>query len=349
MIRTFIRFITVLTVMLLPVPMQAQAPDIAREVQKTVHDAMRTAMAAMHDWTGEMDFQKGPEQTEKTSKSFKVGPSGTLDIGNVSGDMVITEGGGDTITVDATKRTRVAAGEAKDQFERCTVSMAERMGRVEVRVNYTGNNNRVSVDYAVTAPAGTTIIARSVSGDVRITGIRGDVRVDTVSGDITATSTPAASLLKSVSGDVVVSGVASQSDLRVSSVSGNVDLRGAKLHGLEVSSISGDLRLTDVSADNLTSSAISGDVVFLGPLARGGRYEMKSQSGDLNLTLTGTTGFELDAQTFSGNIKSDLPITLRPGEKIGGAGHKGIHGMSGDGSAQLLLKSFSGDITIGKK
>ena len=59
------------------------------------------------------------------------------------------------------------------------------MGRVEVRVSYTGNNNRVSVDFEVTAPAGTTVIAHSVSGDVRVTGIRGDVRVDSVSGDIT--------------------------------------------------------------------------------------------------------------------------------------------------------------------
>lgn len=85
-------------------------------------------------------------------------------------------------------------------------------------------------------------------------------------------------------------------------------------------------------------------------LAKGGRYEFKSQSGDIRLTLVGTTGFEVDANTFSGDVRSDLPVTVRPGEPVGGRGlRKGIHGVNGDGSAQLRLTSFSGSIVIAKK
>ncbi len=57
-----------------------------------------------------------PEATERISKSFKVGPSGTLDISNVSGKVIVSAGGTDTIVVDAVKRLRGSAADAKDQF-----------------------------------------------------------------------------------------------------------------------------------------------------------------------------------------------------------------------------------------
>ncbi len=65
--------------------------------------------------------------------------------------------------------------------------------------------------------------------------------------------------------------------------------------------------------------------------------------------MAGTPGFELDASSFSGNVRSDLPVTLPRGQPVGG-GHgpgKKIRGTHGDGSAQLVLASFSGDIVIG--
>ncbi len=55
-----------------------------------------------------------PEVTEKISKSFKVGASGTLDISNVSGHVIVSEGGTDTIVIDAVKKFRGAAADAKD-------------------------------------------------------------------------------------------------------------------------------------------------------------------------------------------------------------------------------------------
>jgi hypothetical protein len=352
MLRTFIRLTTVLVVASLPIPMQAQSPDIAREVTSTFRDAMREAMRearwAARSWSESSEARQGPLQTEKIAKSFKVGAAGTLDIANVSGDITITEGGGDTITVDAVKRFHGSEADAKDQFTRATVSMAERAGRVEIRTTYTGRNVRVSVGYTVVAPAGTTVISRSVSGDIRVTGIRGDVHAESVSGDIVATNTPAASLLKTVSGDVTATGLASQDELRAGSISGNVVVRGAKLRSINADSISGDINLADVTAEQVTCGSISGEIDFAGPLSKSGRYEMKSQSGNVRLTLAGTTGFELDAQTFSGNVRSDLPVTLKAGEPAGGH-RKGIRGVNGDGSAQLLLKSFSGDITIAKK
>ncbi|HEY3383895.1 MAG TPA: DUF4097 family beta strand repeat-containing protein [Vicinamibacterales bacterium] len=333
--RSFIGVAAVVSMVALPLPLHAGVAGA------TDHSRWNA-----RSWRASYEARMGPQQIEKTSKTFRIGANGTLDIGNVSGDMVITEAAGDTITIDATKKTRDS--DARDEFARTTVTMVERAGRVEVRTTYTGRNNHASVDYRVTAPPGTAVIAHSVSGDIRISGIRGELRLESVSGDVSATGALGASLIKSVSGEVTLSGVSTQAELTASSISGNVTVTGAKVRSLDADTVSGELKLTDVSCDRATVKSISGDVDFSGTLARNGRYEMQSHSGEIRLMLAGDPGFELNAQTFSGNVRSDLPVTLRAGESIGGR-HKGLRGIHGDGSAQLILHAFSGDITISRK
>jgi hypothetical protein len=80
---------------------------------------------------------------------------------------------------------------------------------------------------------------------------------------------------------------------------------------------------------------------------------MKTHSGNVRLILTGNTGFEVVATSFSGNVRSDFPITLRgdTGESDGrarGRQRRAIRGEYGDGSAFVELTSFSGSIVIGK-
>jgi DUF4097 and DUF4098 domain-containing protein YvlB len=291
-----------------------------------------------------------PGATEKISKSFKVGPSGTLDVANVSGDVIVTEGGTDTIVIDAVKKFRGPAADAKDQFARATIEMVERAGRVEVKTTYTGRNTRVSIDYSVTAPAGTSVFAHSMSGDVKVTNIKGEVRADTVSGNATATGTPAATLVRTMSGDATAIGIDHQNELRVSTISGNVIIRSARARSVDADSTSGDVALTDVICDRALVKAFSGDITYTGSLSKAGRYQFQSQSGEIQLTLVGTSGFELDASTFSGSIRSDFPVTLPAGQPVGGQGmRKSVRGVVGTGGPTLSIKAFSGDITITKK
>jgi DUF4097 and DUF4098 domain-containing protein YvlB len=294
--------------------------------------------------------QKAAPLTEKVSKSFKVGPSGTVDVANMSGDVVVTAGGTDTIVIDAVKQFRGPAAEAKDQFARATIEMVERGGRVDVKTIYTARNTKVSVDYAVTAPAGTSVFAHSMSGDVKVTNIKGEVRIDTVSGNATATGTPAATLVRTISGDATAIGIDHQNELRVSTISGDVTIRSARARAVDADSTSGDVSLTDVVCDRATIKAFSGDVTYAGSLAKAGRYTFHSQSGDVRLTLDASSGFELDASTFGGSVRSDFPLTVPAGQPVGGQGaRRTLRGVVGSGGATLSVKAFSGDISIAKK
>lgn len=339
MLRLIIRLFAIVIAMSLPCPLQAVAPAASE------HSRWR-AMS----WRESQEARQGPETTEKIANRYKVGPNGTLTIGNVSGRISVTAGGTDTIVVEAVKRVRGREADVSDQLKRAVVSMTEQGGRVEVRTEYTGRNNHVSVDYTVTAPAGTAVYARSISGDIRIANIRGEVRADAVSGDVDAIATPGATLVRSVSGNASVSGVANENELRASTVSGTVTVNGAKVRSLDADSIGGDVSIRGAECDRASARSVSGNVSFEGALVKAGRYEFRSQSGDIHLALAGATGFEVDASTFSGNVRSDLPLTVR---SEGGGASRGsrhsLHGVFGDGSAQLALRTFSGDVTITKK
>jgi DUF4097 and DUF4098 domain-containing protein YvlB len=84
---------------------------------------------------------------------------------------------------------------------------------------------------------------------------------------------------------------------------------------------------------------------------------MNSHSGLVRLAIAGNTGFELEATTFSGSVRSDFPLTLRAGTdpdyddrgRRRGRMQQSIRGSFGDASAIVNLKSFSGDIIVTKR
>ena len=72
----------------------------------------------------------------------------------------------------------------------------------------------------------------------------------------------------------------------------------------------------------------------------------------VRITLAGNTGFELDADTFSGSVRSDVPVTLRAigrTEQNRRGSNRAIRGSYGDASAYLTVRSHSGSVVITRK
>jgi DUF4097 and DUF4098 domain-containing protein YvlB len=137
----------------------------------------------------------------------------------------------------------------------------------------------------------------------------------------------------------------------LSTVSGHVSATGVKARAVECGAVSGDLILTGIETERLLAKSVSGDIEFGARLAVGGRYEFGSHSGDVRVRLASETGFELDASTFSGSVRSDFPIALRSN---GGGGNRrdstrAVRGTFGDASAVLSVKTFSGTVVIGRR
>ena len=304
-------------------------------------------------------YQQGrEEQTDRQTKTVKIGTEGELSLSNISGDITVTRGGGSEATIEIVKTARArTADEAKELLGLVTVNVVEHAGRAEVKTVYPRDdemrrNNRrnvnVSVAYTVTAPPGTRLTVASISGSIKVADIKGDLSANSISGTVRITNAGRISAAKSISGDVEIVETQTDGAIEANSISGGVTLRKVSARRIDVGSVSGAIAVQDVTSDRVAGHSISGTVEFSGPLAKGGRYELNSHSGDVRVTLAGSTGFEVDANSFSGNIRSDVPL------KIGGGDdrmvrRRSVQGVFGDGSAVLSLTTFSGSVTISRK
>ena len=319
---------------------QRQAGEAARREAQRAREAERRRRDGARG---------GPEYTDKISRTLKLGRNGTFDLQNVSGDIVVTGGGANEVRIEAIKRVRHPnESEARALLQAIEVRIEERNGDVEVRTDYPRRNWSGGVDYTVTVPREANVILRSISGDIRVSNINGELRAETTSGDLTATAVRRIRLAKSISGDLEITD-SDGDEVSGETTSGDVIARGLKARTVDLRSISGDLRMTDVESDRAFARTVSGSVDFSGPLARTGRYEFQSHSGDVRVALPGTPGFSIEASTFSGNLRSDFPLTLQGNSPNGFPRRSALRGTSGSGGAVLSLQSFSGNITVIKR
>jgi DUF4097 and DUF4098 domain-containing protein YvlB len=304
------------------------------------------------------------EQTEKISRTLKIGGNGELDLSNLSGDITITRGGGGNVQIEALKVARGGTvEEARAMLPLVSVDLVERGSRAEVRARYPrhqpGDRNRrnvdVSVHFTVTAPENARISARSLSGNIRVTDIRGDLHVSSTSGDVTVTNGARVLSAKSTSGSVQIVNLRSEVAFQASTLSGDVIVRQSRAPRMELGTVSGNLTLADVQCERLEAQTLSGDLELSASLAKNGRYDLKSHSGTIRIIPSGNTGFELDANSFSGSIRSDLTLKdqrqglTEVGRRGPGGRTRSMRGIYGDGSALLDITTFSGNVIIGKK
>lgn len=323
--------------------MAAIAADaVPAGAQTHLNDVVRVRMYQGRD--------RGPEQTDRFSAKYRIGRDGRVSIANISGDIVVTGGSGEEVSVDAVKRGR---GD-RSQLDQVRIEADNAPGRVDIRTVYPmRSSSNVSVDFTVVVPAGASLEVHSISGSVKITGVRGSVRAETVSGTVTAAETPKLELAKTISGNVTLTNVQAEGDISVGTINGTMSAKAIKAHGIDFSSISGDLVIADTVCDRLAAKSVSGSVEYSGGISKTGRYNLTSHSGTIRLTLANPSGFELNADSFSGSVRSDFPVTLGPtsgrdDRRRVGPGRT-MHAVFGDGGATLTIRTFSGDIVIAKR
>ena len=336
----------------------AAAAQVNRQSGQAARAAAQAAREAERRRRDEA--RRGPEVTEAFSRTVRLGRDGTLSLENVSGDIEVNGSGGSDVRIDATKRARHAdPAEARAILQDLVINVSERGGDVDVRTEYKRysgrRNNRygyASVDYTVAVPREASVTLRSVSGSVKVTNVNGELRAESVSGGIVTSAGRKIRVLKSISGDVEIADSQSD-DLTAGTVSGSVILRNVKARIVELQSVSGDLRLTDVDADHAEMKTVSGNVEYAGRLSRSGRYEFQSHSGNVRFRPMGPPNFSIEATTFSGDVRTDFPLTLQ-GQPFargfqGRRQNRSVRGTVGSGGAMITMQSFSGDIVIAKQ
>lgn len=261
---------------------------------------------------------------------------------DANGEVVISNVSG-SIDVRGWDRNEVrVTGDLGSGVERLDLETSG--GRTVVKVILPrGKSHDGEADIEVSVPRNSSVEVSAVSADVSSRGVLGTQRLKSVSGEVTADIAGDESEVRSVSGDVTVRGTGKPIRLRVSSVSGNLDLTNAA-GSLDVVTVSGDANVEMGDTSDVRGRTTSGSLEVRGKLTRDGRVDVEGVSGDIILRLSAPGGFSTEIESFSGDINGCLADNVERVSKYGPGKRLNIRTV--EAGARVRAKTLSGDIDI---
>jgi DUF4097 and DUF4098 domain-containing protein YvlB len=262
---------------------------------------------------------------------------GEVEISSVAGEVSVA--GWDRNEVQVT-------GTLGDQVERLDfVSDPKRtVIKVIMKKGSSGwDDDEGEAELSIRIPAGSRLTANTVSADLSVVDVRGELRLQTVSGELSSEIAAEDVEAKTVSGDLVLRGEGKPAVITVTTVSGDAQVRRA---GGEIvaSSVSGSLSLELDQITRARARTTSGDLELNGALARDARVDAETISGEVDLDFKGPVNAEFEIESFSGQINNCFGASAESTSKYGPGSE--LHFKQGDGSARVRVQSLSGDIRV---
>ena len=286
---------------------------------------------------------------EKFAKTESLDRAGKVQIFNISGTIEVKSWGENQVKIDAVKVSQAdSLDKAKENAAQVTIEVTKTGNILRIETKYPdgklrrNNNLNVSVNYVIQVPDRADVKVRNVSGSVDLASLGGPVEVDVTSGTVKVASAAQGADLRTVSGTITATDVTGDADLKT--VSGTIKAERIK-GSVAAETTSGGIELADITeARSIRAKVLSGYVRYDGTIVAGGRYSLEALSGTIEVRLPASAAFDLEAETFSGKIQTDFPITVS-----GTVSPKEMRGTVGGGGATLRVKSFSGGVKIIKK
>ena len=207
-----------------------------------------------------------------------------------------------------------------------------RVGRFDDK----GLGRRVSISYEITIPANTETIASSGSGSITVADVAAPVEASAGSGSITLEEIGGSVDASTGSGSIRADGVAGAFD--ASTGSGSIKMSQTAPGDVKVSTGSGSSELTGVIGA-LRASAGSGRITVEGSMT--GDWDLKTGSGSVRVTLPADAAFDIEAESNSGGIDINHPLTVQ-----GRISERRITGQVRGGGPLLKIDTGSGGVRV---
>ncbi|MDQ2856814.1 MAG: DUF4097 domain-containing protein [Acidobacteriota bacterium] len=171
-----------------------------------------------------------------------------------------------------------------------------------------------SSEIELDVPRGATVQLRTRDSDISVFEVA-TAYVNTQNGDVMIEHATTQVEAGSISGGISLKD--SSGRINLHSAGGSIeasDVRPAEAGDtFEARSLGGEITLDNVTHTQLSAHTLNGSLSVTGPLARSGRYNFRTMSGDITLTMPEDSSFQVSAR-FSqrAEIITDFPLTLIP-------------------------------------
>lgn len=225
-----------------------------------------------------------------------------------------------------------------------------------VRISNKGSGLEAWADLVVSVPSGKRVELHLAAGSVDVSNVNGDLLVDVGGASVTTTGTRGRLRLDTGSGEVRVTDA--NGDIELDTGSGDVTLDRVDATRLQLDAGSGGIRGTAIAADVLRLDLGSGSTRLRDVRSRdiildsgSGAVDLDlatdiddlridSGSGSVTLRIPSSLGAQLDVDTGSGGIDTEVEVAVS--KRARGT----LRGTIGDGRGQMVIESGSGSVRL---
>ena len=204
------------------------------------------------------------------------------------------------------------------------------------KIKDSGVRRRVNISYTIVVPADTAVKAKSGSGSIEVNDIAASVEVHAGSGRLRLANIGGPVTAKAGSGSITAEGVAGA--FTASTGSGSIQMSQTAPGDVNASTGSGSMELTGV-VGAVKAKAGSGRIRIDG--RQEGDWKVNAGSGSVRIRLPADAAFTLDAETGSGGIDIDHPLTIE-----GKVSKRHLRGDVRGGGYLLMIDTGSGGVRI---
>ncbi len=285
--------------------------------------ALACALTAQAHGTAESRQNRAPQ----TDQTVAVSRGARLAIENYAGEVVIRAWDKDAVRVQARHSARTKVDVHTDA------------STISIGAASSGKSNG-SIDYEITAPGWMSLKIEGQYDFVTVEGVQGEVSVTTVRGDIVLKNIGSVTA-KTIEGSIEVDGA--RGKLALSSVDEDIKVSGAS-GDLSADSTNGSITLVRIESTNVEITTVNGDVTYEGQLPAKAHFAFSTHDGDITMTIPESANATFNVRTYSGEFGTSVPVKGPDASSVRRG--KRVTYTLGNGSAEVELESFGGDIRL---
>jgi hypothetical protein len=277
-------------------------------------------------------------------RTYQVTGPVDLEVLTHSGDIIVRGGPAGTVSVSGKIHVGNYFFDLGISGRRADVQELEKNPPIRqtgnsIRIDYVNMRN-VAIDYEITVPADARVRTRTGSGDQTLENVRGSFDLESGSGDMRLRDLNGELHLHTGSGDVEGRNVSGPITARAGS--GDINIEQSAKGDVDVQTGSGNIELRGLEG-GLHAEAGSGDLTV--EAARVAPCQIRTGSGNVRLHLPSDAAFNLEANTSSGSVIVDQPVTMTVQGRVQES-RKAINGTVRGGGPLLAVHTGSGDVHI---
>lgn len=284
---------------------------------------------------------------ESLDRRFPVQPGAELVVDVDFGAIEISTNAQPEVAISVQRKVRAGSEKKEKEFLADRPVVLEQDGpRIVVRsrrasrspVSWNWGSLKLEGRYRITVPADCRINARTQGGHIHVTGIQapvdartsgGSLRFESVRGDLRGDTSGGSIRLKGCDGKI-----------EVDTSGGAISVTGGS-GSLDADTSGGSIQI--VRFNGPIEAATSGgsiNAVLVGPKLPG-PVNLATSGGSVGVSAPDGTGFDLDAATSAGSVRSELPI-----ESPGKPRRSELSGPVNGGGPRVRLRTSGGSISV---